>query len=1110
MGIERRPRLPVNPRRVGMAVRLRGSIAILSRMSYVARLLGAAAGCVMGLAAVAASVPSAGQTAAIEPILLRPDAAVEQPLAPDGTVRVAVSLQAGDYADVAVEQLGIDVIVAVTGPGGEPIEEIDDTSELDGPEHVRIVAATSGTHLLAVRSEPLPAVRAGRCRLAVTAIRPATDADRATVAARAALSARLAALEARYEGASVGRREPAEVIQLAVDLGALADDAAAAGRLRSTDRAIRARSFLLLVLDRAPEVIAAGERRLAWLKGARYGAARAGALTQVAEARARVGESSRAIAMYQEALTIPQPPRAEAITRDNLGVAMRRSGRLQEALDLHQRALEYFRTAGPRSSVGVVLGRLALVWKQLGDLTRGIALETEAIEVFVEAGDRLGEIRTLTNLASTRREAGEFDTARTTAERALRRAIEAKVPLYEGHASLVLAFLELRVGNASAAVDRASRAATLFREGDYKPGEATAQQALGEAQLALGQLPEAEATLRLAIAGAREVGNPDDEASALSVAAAVARASGRLADARAALEAALVCIERTRASLGGAQLRASLVSLNHGVYEDHVDVLAALHRERPGEGFDQLALEASELSRARSLLDVLATSSIDVRAGVDPALLDGERDLRQRIAEKDLARHRAIDADNAAAAAGLEREVAELTDALRAMESRIAASGPAFAALTRPRAVAVEELRRDVLDADTVLLKYAVGSDRTWLFALTPTSLDTFELAGRARLDPLVRTALEALTARQRDGAGGAVKDADVPAALARLSAEVLGPIVDRLRGPWQGRRLVVVASGALEYVPFAALPLPGAAGAPPSPLMGAHEVVAAPSAAVIAELRRETAGRPPAAKTLAIVADPVFEIDDPRVARARLTRRTPSRPAVAPAAPVPTPTVSTAALAAATPPQPSALLASRGATRESLGRLVFSRREATALAEMVPAADRLVVTDFAATRRWALEAPLDRYRIVHFATHGLIDARQPALSSLVLSLVDERGTPIDGYLRMSDIYNRRLPVDLVVLSACRTALGADMQGEGLVGLTRGFMYAGARRVVASLWQVDDQATAQLMTRFYRHMLKDGKAPAAALRAAQRELAADPRWSAPYFWSGFVIQGDWR
>ena len=365
-----------------------------------------------------------------------------------------------------------------------------------------------------------------------------------------------------------------------------------------------------------------------------------------------------------------------------------------------------------------------------------------------------------------------------------------------------------------------------------------------------------------------------------------------------------------------------------------------------------------------------------------------------------------------------------------------------------------------------------------------------FDLPGRKILNPVVRAAIDAVTARQRDAAPqDAAHDAALRTALGELSTQLLGPIADRLRGPWQGKRIVVVASGALEYVPFAALPLPGGAeGAPAVPLVAAHEVVAAPSAAAIAALRRETAGRAPATKTLAIVADPVFEADDPRVARAKSTRTTAPRPALAAASAAPD----------APAPMAATLVAGRATTREPLGRLLFSRREATALTAMLPAAERLVVTDFAATRRWALEAPLDRYRIVHFATHGMIDARRPALSSLVLSLVDERGAPIDGYLRMADIYNRRLPVDLVVLSACRTALGADVQGEGLVGLTRGFMYAGARRVVASLWQVDDQATAQLMTRFYRHMLTGGEHPAAALRAAQRELAADPRFSAPY------------
>jgi CHAT domain-containing protein len=190
--------------------------------------------------------------------------------------------------------------------------------------------------------------------------------------------------------------------------------------------------------------------------------------------------------------------------------------------------------------------------------------------------------------------------------------------------------------------------------------------------------------------------------------------------------------------------------------------------------------------------------------------------------------------------------------------------------------------------------------------------------------------------------------------------------------------------------------------------------------------------------------------------------------------------------------------------------RLPFSREEASAIASLVPAADALVATDFSASRAIVLGGALSGYGVVHFATHGVFDARSPALSGLVLSLVSQSGQPQDGFVRLNDIYNMRLDADLVVLSACQTALGTEIRGEGLVGLARAFMYAGAPRVVASLWQVNDLATAELMKRFYRGLLVERLRPAAALRAAQLALSRDPRWASPYYWAGFVLQGDWR
>jgi CHAT domain-containing protein len=192
-----------------------------------------------------------------------------------------------------------------------------------------------------------------------------------------------------------------------------------------------------------------------------------------------------------------------------------------------------------------------------------------------------------------------------------------------------------------------------------------------------------------------------------------------------------------------------------------------------------------------------------------------------------------------------------------------------------------------------------------------------------------------------------------------------------------------------------------------------------------------------------------------------------------------------------------------------TLPRLTFSRREADAIAAVAPSGS-VRVLDFDANRAFATGPSLSRYRFVHFATHGLLNNDAPTLSGIVLSLVDRQGKPQDGFLRLHEIYNLHLRADLVVLSACQTALGEEIRGEGIIGLSRGFLYAGAERVMASLWTVDDRATAELMDRFYRKLLAGHISPAAALRAAQVEMLQTDRWQAPYFWAAFELQGEWK
>lgn len=195
-----------------------------------------------------------------------------------------------------------------------------------------------------------------------------------------------------------------------------------------------------------------------------------------------------------------------------------------------------------------------------------------------------------------------------------------------------------------------------------------------------------------------------------------------------------------------------------------------------------------------------------------------------------------------------------------------------------------------------------------------------------------------------------------------------------------------------------------------------------------------------------------------------------------------------------------------------SFPRLEGTLTEAKNILSLVPSSSRKSAFDFAANRTTVTNPEMSQYQIVHFATHGVFDTNNPKCSSVVLSLVDSKGNAEDGFLQLQDIFNLNLPAELVVLSACETGLGEQVKGEGLVGLTRGFMYAGSPRVAVSLWSVDDQGTAELMTKFYTKMLKDNLRPVAALRAAQLEMwrSPNPNYSRTDVWAAFTLQGEWR
>jgi CHAT domain-containing protein/Tfp pilus assembly protein PilF len=573
---------------------------------------------------------------------------------------------------------------------------------------------------------------------------------------------------------------------------------------------------------------------------------------------------------------------------------------------------------------------------------------------------------------------------------------------------------------------------------------------------------------------------------------------------------AIAVLESQMSQLGGGSESRSVFRVaNANYYRDYVSLLVA-------QGHADLALDYLERSRARTLLELLDAAHADIRKGVDSALLAQQRALQTDINAKRDRRASLLEGKQTTdPVKAVDNEISNLIAQYEDVQAKLRTSSPQYAALTLPQPLTSESIRNELLDHDTVLLEYSLGDERSYVFAVTPEKTAAFLLPKNADIESAALHLYKLLSSHPR---ASAQQSDEVEQAASKLSAMVLHPVAEQLRG----KRIVVIADGALQYIPFAMLPDPDHSHADAAvPLVVKHEVVNLPSASVLAILRRDTNNRPRPTKSVAILADPVFTKDDPRVkadsAHASFAKASASSP-VRKAKTIPSENSLPGKPLPAEPTDLSADLLTRsagdlGLSREGsvhLPRLLYTREEAAGIRAVAPDAKSLSALDFAASRSTAISPELSRYRIIHFATHGLINSEHPELSGLVFSLVDRNGRQQDGFLQLNDIYNLNLPADLVVLSACETGLGKQVNGEGLIGLTRGFMYAGSSRVVASLWNVSDVATAQLMTDFYRAMEQDHVAPAAALRSAQIALWKQKRWHSPYFWAAFQIQGDWK
>lgn len=827
-----------------------------------------------------------------------------------------------------------------------------------------------------------------------------------------------------------------------------------------------------------------------------------------------LGEPYKALNHHRQALQLNQiagDRSLEAAVLNNIGYAYKYLGEPQKAMKSFEQALTIFRELGERREEASALKNIGTIFADLGEPGRALDLYSQALAIWNEVEDYNGQAIVLNNIGDAYERLEDNNKALYYYSQALQ--ISKDIEYREGEASILTNIGELyyRLKDFLKALEYLNEALIIWQAIEDPHGEAITLGSTGEVHFSLGNNREAlnyfDHTLRLT----RAVDDRYVEANMLYAIARVERNQDNLNAAYAQMEEALKIVESLRAKVISPELRTSYFASVQELYKFQVDLLMELHQRHPSGGYDTAALQIHERALARNLLEILTEARADIRQGVDSTLIDRERILQQHLNAKQRYHLQLLkEKNNETELAASEKEIDSLLTEYQTVQTSIRLSSPRYWELVQPQPLSAEKIQR-LLDEETILLEYTLGDTRSFLWAVTPDVIGNYELPKQAVIDSLALLAYQLLTARNK------TIDDEIPSQKQKRIAkadkqyyETATALCQVLLGPVKGqlsrKRLLIVSEGILQYIPFAALPLPRDEPAEPSgkelPLITQHEIVNLPSASVLAVLRGKSVNPKVISKKVALLADPVFSINDPRVQRGKKVAGEKDEHEQEGLNNDPY-------LIQQSIEQAERAVGIRG-PENSIPRLPFTRREAKKILSLLPEGECMEALDFKASLATAKSTEIGDYQIVHFATHGILNNERPELSGVILSLVDEQGEPLDGFLQLPEIYNLNLQAETVVLSGCQTALGEQIKGEGIVGITRGFMYAGAKRVVASLWKVDDEATAELIYHFYKAMLgKQRLRPASALREAQIEMLNQKRWNSPYYWAVFTVQGEW-
>ncbi|NJK65920.1 MAG: tetratricopeptide repeat protein, partial [Microcoleus sp. SU_5_3] len=692
-------------------------------------------------------------------------------------------------------------------------------------------------------------------------------------------------------------------------------------------------------------------------------------------------EAARSI--YQQLGNVEE----EANALNRMGFIAKRSGEMQQALDYYNRALSQVQNLADRPKEAVILNNIGALYYALGEQQQAINYYARTLAAVRKNPDIILEAAALSNTGLAYNQLGEKQKAREYLERALplfRTADDRATALN----NIGLVYNDL--GNHKQALEYFDRSLRLRQEmGDRRESAITLTN-IGVTRWELGEPQKAREYFDRALAISRALGDSSNEANTLYRSAVVAGELGNFNESLDRIQAAIKIVENLRSKIAIDELRVSYFATVQDYYKFYIDLLMQLHKTNPKSGYDRQAFEISERSRARSLLELLQEANADIRQGIAPELLQQERDLQQQIDTLETKRIEILNRQNPPAqqTAELEKQRQNLLSQYQNIQSQIRATSPRYADITQPQPLNLSQIQQQILDENTILLQYALGEDRSYLWAVTKTSITSYELPPNADIETAARNFRNAVTNPIHR---------DIPNRVAKasnaLSQIILQPVASKLvkrSYPVGNRqRLLIVGDGILNYLPFAALSLPETSGENRNlPLISKYEIAFLPSASTLGILRQNYNDRQPPTRTLVVLADPVFSADDERV----------------------TTTVAKVDRAAI---ESVNLGLSRSSRDNSVEwkRLKFTSQEADSIVRSLvdrnSGSQHLDFTksvDFSANRNAATSQNLSQYKIIHFATHGLANSTHPELSGIIMSLVDENGKPVNGFLRLHDI----------------------------------------------------------------------------------------------------------